>query len=701
ITTIYFLLSGGNIFIFLTMPAAALACYGMVKELLSLCFRHAGGDGLMRLCAERARKEKAVVAVMSILSGKESDGELFERLENFYLSEENENRFYAIVCNLPDSEKRRGAGDEKIISSAIARIEALRAKYGAHFGIFVRERRYSRSERKYIGWERKRGAVLELCRFMRGEKTSISRYIADKAFLAEAKYLITLDADTNLYAGACDELVGTMLHPMNTPRVRGGKVVSGHAVVQPHIAPTLESAAGSAFATVTAGNGGIDSYASAAFDVYENVFGGGSFCGKGILDVDVFLEVCDGFFPGERILSHDLLEGNLTGAAIASDITLTDSAPKNAVAYYTRQHRWVRGDLQTVPYLFSRVKNARGEKIKNPMSTLEKYKIADNLISAACPLASLFAALFIAFTSRGNLPVALLFLFSNMIFPVLRAVLALFLPGGARKAVRRFHSRVMPHIWGGLCYSFYKICALPYEAYIFADAAVRTAYRFAVSKRNFLNWKTAAAAENEASGLGAYISKMWFSFAAGALALLTGSVMMALLGALWLFFPFFAFLLSQQNTSERRLSAGEREKLMGYAAEMWGFFRDNVGESTNFLPPDNRAYSPAERVAYRTSPTNIGLYLASLLGARDLGFITSEELCHSAERTAGALSRLQKWRGHFYNWYDIKTLEILGDPFVSTVDSGNLAVSLSAFCEGLCEYAAETPRLLDVLRVYE
>lgn len=701
VSLIYFLLCGRDMPALITLPAAAVACYGVAKEIFALCLRRAGGEGLMRMGAHVARGEKAVVAIMSILSGGESDGELFERLENFCISEENENRFYAVVCNLPDSKKRANAGDEKIISSAMRRIEALNLKYGNRFGIFVRERRYSRSERKYIGWERKRGAVLELCRFMRGEKTGISRYVADRAFLAEAKYLITLDADTNLYAGAADELVGTMLHPLNTPVVRGGAVVSGHAIVQPHIAPTLESSAASAFAGITSGNGGVDSYAGAAFDIYENIFGGGSFCGKGILDVDVFLEVCGDFFRNERVLSHDLLEGNLAGAAIASDITLTDSSPKNALAYYTRKHRWLRGDLQTIPYLFSHVVNARGEKIKNPMSALSKYKIADNVISALMPFISLSALFTVAFASPEYLISAAPFLLAGVAFPTLRSVISLFLPGEMKKAARRYRGRVIPSCVGGVYYSFYELCALPYEAALFADAAVRTAYRFLISKRNFLNWKTAAAAEKEEAGLLRYVCSMWFSFAAGALAFFTGELLMTVFGFFWLFFPFFAFLLSEQWGVERELSRREHAKITKYAEEMWGFFRDSVGESTNYLPPDNRSFSPTERVAMRTSPTNIGLYLTSLLGARDLSLITSEELCAAAEQTARTISRMAKWRGHLYNWYDIKTLEILGEPFVSTVDSGNLAVALSAFCEGLREYAWECPRLISVLRDYE
>ena len=698
-TLIYFLLCGASFFVFCTLPAALVACYIAAKEVLAICFKYAGSDGLMRLSGEKVRSEKAVIAIMSIISG--NDGELFDRLENFYLADENENRFYALVCNLPDARKRRTYGDEKIVESALARIESLNAKYGAHFGIFVRERRYSHSERKYIGWERKRGAVLELCRYMRGGKTSISHCIADKKFLAEAKYLITLDSDTNLYAGAADELIGTMLHPMNKPRVEGGAVVSGHAIVQPHIAPTLESSAASPFATITAGNGGIDSYAGATFDIYENVFGCGSFCGKGIIDVDVFLEVCGDFFPNERILSHDLLEGNLAGSAIASDITLTDSTPKNAIAYYTRMHRWIRGDLQTVPYLFARVKSASGQAVANPMGVLGKYKIADNILGAFCPFASLAAVFFLAVFVPEYLNIAIVFLFSYLIFPVLRALASLMLPGEARLAARKFHARILPHITGSLVYSFYKICAVPHEAYVFADAAVRTAYRFLVSKQNFLNWKTAAAADGEKNGFSVYFKKMWFSFAVGFAALLAPSIVLKALGALWLFFPFFAYCISLGSVGKTEISARERARLAEYAAHMWGFFRENVNESTNFLPPDNVSVSPAERVAYRTSPTNIGLYLVSLLGARDMEFISSEELYRRAEKTAATLSSMMTWHGHLYNWYDIKTLDIIGEPFISTVDSGNFVCSLVAFCEGISEYAGECPALLDVLRVYE
>ena len=701
ISFIYLFLCELDIRAFVIFPAVAVGVYGTVKQILSLCFKNAGNDGLPRICGEKVKDEKAVVAIMSILCGPEKDDELFERLENFYLSDENPNRFYAIVCNLPDSAKRRDRLDEKTVSFAKARISSLNAKYGMHFGIFIRERRYSRSERKYIGWERKRGAVLELCRFMRGEKTSISQYIADKDFLYKTKYLITLDSDTNLYAGAADELIGTMLHSMNTPVIRDGRVVSGHAVVQPHIGAELESAAGTEFASITAGNGGIDSYASASFDIYENVFGNGSFCGKGILDIDVFLQLCDGFFPNERILSHDLLEGNLLGSAIASDITLTDSSPQTALSYYTRQHRWIRGDLQTFPYILGKVKNAFGNIIKNPMDTLGKYKIFDNIINAISPFTSLFALLFIGFTVSKYTFISFLFLFSYILFPIVYSFISSILLGNIKIAARRFRSRVMPHLIGTFAYSFYRICAIAHEAWIFADAFVRTVYRFAVIKRNFLNWKTAAAADRDKNDLRSYLFNMWFSVLCGAAAIASPSLLLKILGILWLVFPFLSHSISQKNTDVKDISTKQRDEICEYAVKMWNFFRDFVNESTNFLPPDNYEISPADRVAYRTSPTNIGLYLSSLLGARDLCLITSAELERCAAKTGETLEKMLTWRGHFYNWYDLKTLEILGEPFISTVDSGNFVCAVTAFCQGIKEYAFECPKLLDVLRVYE
>ncbi len=686
---------------FAVFPAVLISVYNLVKQILSLCFKNAGNDGLVRLCGDKVKNEKAVIAIMSILYGPERDGELFERLENFYLSDENPNRFYAVVCNLPDSERKSEPADKEAVSFAQGRIATLNAKYGEHFGLFIRERRYSRSERKYIGWERKRGAVLELCRFMRGEKTSITRFTADKKFLYQTKYLITLDSDTNLYAGAADELIGTMLHPMNKPKVAAGRVVSGHAIVQPHIGAELKSAAGTEFSSITAGNGGIDSYATASFDIYENVFGNGSFCGKGILDIDVFLEVCDGFFPRERILSHDLLEGNLLGSAIASDITLTDSSPQTAIAYYTRHHRWLRGDLQTIPYLFPKVKNSIGKRIKNPMDMLSKYKIAENLINAVSPFTSVLATIFIGLFAPKYALVTTLFILSYLVFPIIYSLVSSMVLREFKTVLRRFHSRAMPILTGTFLYAFYRISALPYESFLFIDASLRTLYRFLISKQNFLNWKTAASADREENELISYIIKMWPSSAIGAVALALPSVTLKILGLLWFAFPVISYSVSQKNADGKRVFRKHKDVIHRYASRMWGFFRDFINEDTNYLPPDNYQVSPADRVAYRTSPTNIGLYLDCLIGARDLGFITSAELEFYARNTANTIANLPKWRGNLYNWYDIKTLEILGEPFISTVDSGNFVCAVSAFSEGLKEYAGECPKILDVLKFYE
>ncbi len=698
---LFLLLCQLHVMAFVVLPGVAVAVYGAIKQLLELCFKFAGNDGLPRLAGKKVKDEKAIIAIMSMICGGKSDKQLFERLENFYLADENPNRLYAVVCNLPDAEKRTEKGDKEIISAAKARINALNAKYGEHFGIFIRERRYSNSERKYIGRERKRGAVLELCRFILGKTTSICDHIGNESLLKSAKYLITLDSDTNLYAGAADELIGTMLHPMNTPTVKNGIVVSGHAIVQPHIGTALESAAGTEFSLVTAGNGGIDTYATASFDIYENVFGNGTFCGKGILDIGVFTEVCDGFFPNERILSHDILEGNLLGSAIASDITLTDDTPKTAIAYFNREHRWIRGDLQAMLYILPFVKNARGEKIRNPMTMLGKYKIFDNFIRAATPFLSILSLLLIGCFSPSLVPISILFLFSHILFPIVHSLATTIFYGNVGIALRRFRSRVLPQMFSTLIYSFYKICAMAQEAGVFADAFARTLYRFTVSKRNFLNWKTAAFADSEKNNIFSYVKKMSCSLVLGATAVLAPSAPMKLLGILWLVFPFMAHSMSKKSPYKQELSAKQRKEIYLYASRMWGFYRDLVNEETNFLPPDNYQVSPVERTAYRTSPTNIGLYLASLLGARDLSLINCDEFEYYAEKTARTLERLPTWKGHLYNWYDIKTLDVIGEPFISTVDSGNFVCAVAAFCEGAKEYTCECPKLLDTIRILD
>ena len=705
LTALYMVLCGAGFFSLVLIPFVIVPIYTFSKEFLPPFFAEIGEKTLPKLSSgTEFESVKTLVSVATLLFGEEKDKIIFDKIEDFYLTNRGDNIRFAVLGDLGECEKRTSDKDAGIIAYAKDRIEALNAKYGDHFALFIRGRRRSVSEDAYIGWERKRGGVLELCRFLRGMDTSIRVFSGNRDFLSGVKYLITLDADTNLFIGAVNELVGAMLHPENQPVVDEKRkiVVSGHAVIQPRMITSLESASKSAFARLTGGAGGLDIYAGTSSDVYQQVFDEGIFCGKGILDVDVFLKVCDGFFQNERILSHDLVEGNMLRSALGSDIVLSDSTPKNALSYYTRMHRWCRGDLQVMPYLAKYVRNTDGKRIRNPMSGLSKFKIFDNFLRGLTPLFALLAIFFSFAFGLHTAGITALFSFLYILSPIVTQFFSGLYYRNLGTAARRFYSVTLPHFLDTVAYAFFRAGSLVYEAYLFTDAAIRTLYRFLVSHRNFLNWTTASEGDSKRhGGIDDYILKMWISIAAGIAFLCIPTAFTHVMGLLWLLFPFSMWGLSLENREYVYVSEKVKEELLEYTHAAWLYFRDFVGEETNFLPPDNYQISPAERVAMRTSPTNIGLYLLSVLAARDCDFITSDELFRYAQGTMRSLSRMLTWNGHFYNWYDIRTLEVIGEPFISTVDSGNFITSLVAFCEGLKEYVGEYPALLDCVYAYE
>ena len=648
------------------------------------------GEKYLPSLAKGAEMEqtRVLVATATFLYGEEKDRAVFDKLEDFYLTNGAPNVSFAVLGDLPQSKRRRADSDEATFAYAKTRIRALREKYGEHFYLFIRERRRSASEGAYIGWERKRGGVLELCRFLRGEKTSLLSFFGEREELMKTKYLITLDADTNLYIGAVGDLLGRMLHPENRPVFdeEKGRVVKGHAVIQPRMIPSLLLRSDTAFAELTGGGAGLDSYAKAGFDLYQELFDEGIYCGKGILDIDVFLQACDGFFPRERILSHDLVEGNLLRAALAEDIVLSDGTPKNALSYYMRAHRWIRGDLQVLPYVSGRVRNEKGERIRNPMQSLSKFKIWNNFFRASAPLLSLILLAFGFGLGERAAFVCAFFVLLPIVWKMGEGIW-----GGLRR-------RDLPSALDAVGAAFFRISAVAYEGYLFADAAVRILYRFWISRKNFLNWTTAFEGdEQKGDSLGLYCRRFLPSLLIGFFFFARTAIVSKLLGIVWMAFPFFMWLSSQPREKSSGLEEKDRKELLAYTNDAWRYYRDYVSEKTHGLPPDNVQFSPTYAVAMRTSPTNVGMYLLSLLAARDFDWIGKEEFLSRTQMAAKTLESLRKWNGHLYNWYDLKTLSVLGDGFVSTVDSGNFVASLIAFCEGAKEYAGESPALLTVI----
>ena len=687
--SVILLTDGAGLWNLVLLLLAAIPVFSFAEIWVSPFFVGMGEKYLPSLArGAEMEQTRVLVSTATFLYGEEKDKAVFDKLEDFYLTNGAPNVAFAVLGDLPQSKRRRTDSDAATFAYAKARVRALREKYGDHFYLFIRERRRSASEGAYIGWERKRGGVLELCRFLRGEKTSLISFFGEREELMKTKHLITLDADTNLYIGAVRDLLGMMLHPENRPVFdqEKGCVVKGHAVIQPRMIPSLLLRSDTAFAELTGGGAGLDAYAKAGFDLYQELFDEGIYCGKGILDIDVFLQACDGFFPRERILSHDLVEGNLLRAALAEDVVLSDGTPKNALSYYMRAHRWIRGDLQVLPYVCRHVRNEKGERIRNPMQPLSQFKIWNNFFRASAPLLSLILLAVGFGLGESTAFVCAFFVFLPIVWKMGEGILS---------GIRR---RDMPSAVDAVGAAFFRISAIAYEGYLFADAAVRVLYRFWISRKNFLNWTTAFEGdEQKGDSLYVYCRRFLPSLVIGIFFFACHAVVSKLLGIVWMGFPFFMWISSQTREKSSGLEEKERKELLSYMNDAWRYYRDYVGEKTHDLPPDNVQLSPTYAVAMRTSPTNIGMYLLSLLAARDFDWIGREEFLSRTQATANTLESLCKWNGHLYNWYDLKTLSVLGDGFVSTVDSGNFIASLITFCEGAKEYAAESPALLSVI----
>ncbi|MBQ9940739.1 MAG: hypothetical protein IJO74_04300 [Clostridia bacterium] len=626
---------------------------------------------------------KTLTVITTILFGGEHDRALFERLEKFYLCNKDKNLLFGILCDLKESDTEHDKNDNKIISDAQKAIDGLNKKYGSSFFLFVRERVYSQTQNCYMGYERKRGAVIELCRFIKGINTSVKYFSGSRNALEGIKYIVTLDSDTDMGIGQLSQLCGAMAHPLNSPVIdcKGGRfyVKSGYGILQPRMSYGLVPAGKTSFCVLKSGAGGKDVYSGASFDIYQSFFGNGMFCGKGIFDIDAFLKVIDGAFPDGRILSHDILEGCLLRCGLIGEVVLTDSLPQNPISYFKREHRWMRGDIQAMAFA------------KNPLGSLSKFKLWCNITRLTAPIFAVLSIIFsLVLQTDACFGVAL-----YLAVPFLWDCTGIIFSGNLQQIFRKFTSDVISGIWSAFLNLFYDASTLFHRGFLSIDAVIRSLWRMAVSKKNLLEWTTASEADSIKSGnIFGYIFYMKYSIVFGVISLLiSNSPFVRFLGLLFIICPFASYLLSKPIEFSAAISQERLETIKNYCRDMWKFFEDNVNVTQNHLPPDNIQFSPVYAAAQRCSPTNIGLYLLSVLTARDFGFIDNDTLYRRISDTLGTVEKLEKWHGHLYNWYDNRTLEIIGTKYVSTVDSGNFITCLTALAKGLEEYASLDGRL--------
>lgn len=664
---------------------------------------------LPRMEVKGIDKNKAVLVVItSLLTGTRADSRLFESIEKIHLACRDDNVYFGLLCDLPDSHSATSHGDGEIIKNAYGRINALNLKYGKHFVLFERRRSYSKGEEAFMGWERKRGAVTELIRFLKGKHTTFTEKSASCAgeLLAGAsvKYVITLDSDTNLPIDAVKNMYGAMTHPLAIPYVNKEKgiVTEGYGIMQPRCSTEISNAGATPFTRLMCGAGGTDSYSSAAFDTFQGLFGEGIFCGKGIIDVDAFYEVIDKSctFPEDSILSHDSLEGAKLRCALIGDLTLTDGFPKNTLSYEKRRHRWIRGDVQNLPFLFSHIR-IDSQRVKNGISALSKYKLFLNAANAFLDISLYVCIMVSAFVGEETrtvlLTLSMLHLFLPLLFELIR------LPKGALPGYigRRFFSKgVCVSVISELLRLLYRICSIATDCYFCIDAVSRSLYRMVISKKKLLEWQTAAQSDSSYGGILMFVYKNMFSvISAFLLFVFSGYGALRLISVLWFAFPVISYHMScDVRKKGKALSNTDKSDLLRYSRDIWKYFEDFVTSDSSFLPPDNIIEAPKRKCAKMTSPTNIGLYLMSTLSARDMGFIDSSQLCKRVRETLTTVERMEKYRGHLFNWYDIKSLALLSPRYISTVDSGNFCACLMVLCEGLAEYASEKTELLELIK---
>jgi len=637
-------------------------------------------------------QHRTVVAVPCLLGDAAGIDRLIEQLEVRWLSNRDASLTFVLLSDLRDAASRTQPGDAALLERARTGLQAANADHGAHFVLLHRERAWNPQAGTWMGPERKRGKLAELNRLiLSGDRGAFSQTEGDVEGLRGASYVLVLDADTQLPGGAAAELVGAMAHPLNRPVIdpRRGLVVAGHGLIQPRVMASLTSAGCSWYAWLGAGDAGIDPYARSVSDLYQDLFDEGSFVGKGIYDVAAFETVLAARMPGNRILSHDLLEGCYLRSAGDSETLLFEDVPAGYLADVARRQRWTRGDWQVARWILPRPPGAAGP-VANPLSALSRWKLADNLRRGLAPLAwtLLFGAAAIGW--MGWPALAMLFGLQLLppLLPVLGALLAL--PGRAGLAAwLRQIARVAGRSLAGWLFAF---ATLPYEAVWSVEAAARSGWRLLFSHRLQLEWMTAADAERAArtdpSGLFAATWPGWFlGLAIAALAAVLGSGWGWTAVCLpWLLAPFAAWMAGRPRGRDGPvLTTGQGLWLRLMGRRTWSWFEDHVVAGDGHLPPDNTQERSGDPVAHRTSPTNMGLSLLADLAAADFGWATTPGMLGRLEAAIATMERLERHRGHFYNWYDTRDLSVMAPRYVSTVDSGNLVGHVLVLRRGLLE----------------
>jgi cyclic beta-1,2-glucan synthetase len=640
---------------------------------------------------------RSLVVIPSMLTDSESLDELLEALEVRYLGNRDEYLHFALLTDFCDAASETLPSDQELVSQATRGIEHLNAKYpsehGDRFLLFHRPRCWNATEKLWMGYERKRGKLADLNNLLRGRGQGVegesrgntscfTTIVGNISQLYGVKYVITLDTDTQLPRDSAREFIGAMAHPLNRPRFdsAGSKVVGGYGILQPRMAATLSGHRRSRYALLYGLEPGIDPYTRSVSDVYQDLFDEGSFIGKGIYDVDAFEQTLRDRFPENRILSHDLLEGCYTRSGLLSDVQLYEENPTSYAADVSRRERWIRGDWQIASWLFRRVPGFEGKRQSNPLSALSRWKIFDNLVRSLAP-AGLLLTIAMGWLLTPYPGFWTLAAIAIVLVPALVIACVDLFRRAEEVAFAQHLGAILQSAGRNLAQAGFRIACLPHETLFSLVAVVRANIRLWITHRRLLEWSPSSEQDKKGpKSLSAFYLFMWTAPAlALGVALLLVLFKPANLPAalpiilLWAGSPALAWWVSQPLAPRRaKLNRDQQLYLRKIARKTWAFFDRFVGAEDNWLPPDNYQEHPGPVTAHRTSPTNMGMALLANVTAVDFGYISWGQ---ALERTANALAtmgKLERYQGHFFNWYETRNLQLLPPRYISSVDSGNL-----------------------------
>ena len=630
-------------------------------------------------------KNKTYVVMPTIISSLDKLDKMIEKMEVTYLANKSKNIYYMLLGDCCAANTKEIKMDKDIVDYAKKRLDKLNEKYPTEdghvlFNFMYRKRVYSKGESSYMGWERKRGGLMQFNWLVLGK---LSQEQIDDAMwliyddIVRCKYAITIDEDTELSLNTAKDLIAIMAHPLNKPRLnkKKNRVVEGFGLIQPAVSLDIESANKSLFSKLFGGFGGIDIYTNAVSNTYQDAFQEAIFCGKGIYDIALFERLVAPEIPENLVLSHDLLEGSIIKAGLASDVDVQDGFPNNYIAYMKRNHRWYRGDMQIIRWLISP---------KSKLSILSKWKIFDNIRRPMLDVVALFAIIVSLFISSNAFICTTLASFVAVNIGYFISFIDILLFGSKIHKKELQYIPLIHGIGADLLTMVYNFITIPYKSYICLSAFSLSIYRMLISHKKLLEWTTGEMLEKQAKSklsyyyrnmvpnivVALFIALVPYALHTSEIVIVNFKLFVAIGFALA---PFLTYLLGKDHLFGRikRLDKNQEKNLIEVAKRTWGFFDSMMNDTNNYLPTDNFQENRRYKITNRTSSTNIGFGIMAIIDAYDLGFITKEDAVERLVKIYKTIMKLEKWHGHLYNWYNIKTLEPLRPRFVSTVDSGN------------------------------